>query len=249
MSGINVGLPPSKWFLRAPLAEVSARLFCIPYSGCGALMYRQWPDSYRGIDICRLQPPGRENRFREPIFATYQEMAVALADAVEPYLDVPYGFFGHCGSALAAYEAAAEIERRGWPAPSGLFISSQVAPQDGPAGRWLVMSRSELKDELDKLTIAMGGTPIPELSDVYLDILEEDIAANKRYVMPNPQRLATPITTIGWSEDLEVDHRQMGGWTACGETHFVLLDGPHQHFISGPAELLEIFAARLPTLD
>lgn len=249
MSGINVGRPPSKWFLRAPLAEVSARLFCIPYSGCGALMYRQWPDSYRGIDICRLQPPGRENRFREPIFATYQQMAVALADAVEPYLDVPYGFFGHCGSALAAYEAAAEIERRGWPAPNDLFISSQVAPQDGPAGRWLVMSRSELKEELDKLTIAMGGTPIPELSDVYLDILEEDIAANKRYVMPNPQRLATPITTIGWSEDLEVDHRQMGGWTACGETRFVLLDGPHQHFISGPAELLETFAARLPTLD
>lgn len=110
------------------------------------------------------------------------------------------------------------------------------------------MNRSELNDELDKMTIAMGGTPIPDLSDVYLDILEEDIAANKRYVMPDPQRLATPITTIGWSEDIEVDHRHMGGWTACGDTHFVLLNGPHQRFLSAPPDLFETFAAGLPTL-
>lgn len=240
---------PNKWFPRTPLAEASARLFCIPYSGCGASMYRRWPESYRGIDFCRLQPPGRENRFNEPNFATYQEMAAAMAGAVEPHLDVPYAFFGHCGSALAAYETTAEIERRGWPTPGRLFISSQVAPQDGPTGRWLVMNRSELDDELSKLIIAAGSTPIPELSDVYLDVLEQDIAANKRYVMPEPQRLATPITTIGWTEDFEVDHRHMGGWPVCGETRSVLLDGPHQRFIEGPAELFEIFAAGLPTTE
>lgn len=47
-------------------------------------MYRRWPESFRGIDFCRLQPPGRENRFNEPVFATYQEMAAAIADVVEP---------------------------------------------------------------------------------------------------------------------------------------------------------------------
>jgi surfactin synthase thioesterase subunit len=209
-------------------------------------MYRRWPENYHGIDFCRLQPPGRENRFNEPIFATYQELAAAIADTVEPYLDVPYAFFGHCGSALAAYEATAELERRQWPAAANLFISSQVAPQDGPTGRWLVMNRSELDNELSKLIIAAGSTPIPELSDVYLDVLEEDIAANKRYVMPSPQRLAAPITTIGWREDFEVDYRHMGGWTACGTTRFELLDGPHQRFIEGPKELFEIFAAGMP---
>jgi surfactin synthase thioesterase subunit len=194
-----------------PQARASARLFCIPYSGCGASMYRRWPEAYEGIDLCRLQLPGRENRFNEPIPATYQELAQALADVVEPYLDVPYAFFGHCGSALAAYETTAEIERRGWPTPHALFISSQVTPQDGPTGRWLTMNRSELNDELDKLTIAMGGTPIPDLCDIYLDILEADIAANKGYVMPEPPRLMSPITTIGWTEDFEVEYRLMDG--------------------------------------
>lgn len=238
-------LRPDKWFPRAPLAHASARLFCIPYSGCGASMYRRWPETHDGIDVCRIQPPGRENRFREPILRTYQELAAAIADAVEPHLDVPYGFFGHCGSALAAYEATAELERRGGPTAAALFISSQVAPQDGPTGRWLTMSRPELDEELTKLTLASGGTPVPELSDLYLDVLEEDIAVNKRYVMPDPQRLKAPITTIGWLEDIEVDHRHMSGWAACGSTRAVLLEGPHQRFTEGPPELFGVFAADL----
>jgi surfactin synthase thioesterase subunit len=172
-------------------------------------------------------------------------MAAAIADVVEPYLDVPYAFFGHCGSALAAYETTAELERRGRSTAVALFISSQVAPQDGPAGRWLTMSRSELNEQLNMLIIASGGTPIPELSDVYLDVLEEDIAANKRYVMPDPQWLKTPITTIGWTEDIEVDHRHMTGWGACGSTRSVLLDGPHQRFMEGPPDLFEVFAEDL----
>jgi len=236
---------PNKWFPRAPLAEATARVFCIPYSGCGASMYRRWPESHNGIDFCRLQPPGRENRFREPIHPTYQEMAAAIADVIEPYLDVPYAFFGHCGSALAAYETTAELERRGLPVAASLFVSSQVAPQDGPTGRWLTMSRPELNEELSKLTLAAGGTLVPELSELYLDVLEEDIKVNKRYMMPEPQRLKAPITTIGWLEDIEVDYRLMEGWTACGFTRAVLLEGPHQRFTMGPPELFDVFAEDL----
>lgn len=208
-------------------------------------MYRSWSDGHEGIDLVRLQPPGRENRFREPIPRTYQELAALMADAVEPYLDVPYAFFGHCGSALAAYQTTAEIERRGGPTAAHLFISSEVASQDGPAGRWLTMDRAELDVQLSKLIVAMGGTPVPELSDLYLDVLEEDIAVNKRYVVPEPQRLAAPITTIGWTEDIEVDHRLMGGWPACCTVRAVVLEGPHQRFLSAPPELFELFVEGL----
>lgn len=30
-----------KWFLREPSPESAVRVFCLPYSGCGASMYRQ----------------------------------------------------------------------------------------------------------------------------------------------------------------------------------------------------------------
>src|SRR5947209_3493768 len=83
----------------------------------------------------------------------------ALATGLEPYLDVPYAFFGHCGSALAAYEASAEMIRAGLPAPARLYVSSQVAPQDGPTGRFLQMSDAELAAELEKLIRELGGVP------------------------------------------------------------------------------------------
>lgn len=236
----------SRWFRERPRSDASARIFCIPYSGCGASMYRRWPTSYRGIELVRLQPPGRENRFREPIIASYQEFAAAAADAVEPYLDVPYAFFGHCGSALAAYETTVELERRGCPTAGCLFISSQIAPQSQPTGRWLTLNRHELNEELTKLIVASGGTPLPELSDVYLDVLEADIAVNKRYVVSTPQRVKAPIRTIGWRDDVEVDHRRMGGWSACGAATAVVLQGPHERFMEGPAELFETFVGGLP---
>jgi hypothetical protein len=55
----------SRWFLREPSAESGARLFCLPYSGCGASMYRRWPRFLGDIEVCPVQFPGRENRFRE----------------------------------------------------------------------------------------------------------------------------------------------------------------------------------------
>src|SRR4051794_36104147 len=112
---MSVSVRRNPWLPNEPSPSVEARIFCIPYSGCGASMFRKWPDEYQGIELCRLQPPGRENRFSEPVLGTYQEMAASLADALEPYLDRGrYSIFGHCGSALAAYEAAAELSRRGW---------------------------------------------------------------------------------------------------------------------------------------
>lgn len=242
---MQTSITRDKWFPKAPSPTAAARLFCLPYSGCGASMFRLWPEEYRGIEFCRLQPPGRENRFSEPICATYQEMAASLADAVVPHLDRPYAFFGHCGSALAAYEVTAELERRGMPRPTCVFVSSQVAPQDGPAGRFLSMSRLELGEELAKLIAASGGTPIPDLIDLYLDVLVADLDANKRYVVPAPWRLATPVTAIGWRDDTDVDHRHMTGWPQCGETSKELLDGSHHSFVAGPTALFDVFDAGL----
>jgi surfactin synthase thioesterase subunit len=235
----------NRWLLRRPDPLVQARLFCIPYSGCGASMYRQWPLQHRGVEFCPVQLPGRENRMRDPSPETYQELAAELAEAVTPYLDVPYGFFGHCGSALTAYEACSWLERAGNRPAARLFISSQVAPQDGPAGRFLTLDDNGLTAELRTLICKLGGNPADDILELARDILRADIEVNKRYVVPAPARLAAPITTIGWTDDCEVDHRTMGGWTACGEVTLALLPGGHYRFLDCPAELLDTFAEGL----
>src|SRR2546430_16306836 len=106
----------ARWFLREPSPEGAARLFCLPYSGCGATMYRNWPRFLGDIEICRVQPPGGENRNREAAYETYDQLADELAEDLLPYLGRPFVFFGHCGSAMRGQETAVN------PAPQGLTM-------------------------------------------------------------------------------------------------------------------------------
>ena len=88
---------PSRWLLRNPSPDSAARVFCLPYSGCGASMYHRWPRFLGDVEVCPVQLPGRENRLREPSAETYQELAERLIPALRPQLDRPFALFGHCG--------------------------------------------------------------------------------------------------------------------------------------------------------
>jgi surfactin synthase thioesterase subunit len=63
--------------------------------------------------------------------------------------------------------------------------------------------------------------------------------------MPDPPRLDCPITAIGWSEDHDVPFSAMGGWSRCGATTPVVLEGGHHRFTEGPPELLDLLRGGL----
>ncbi|WP_433389493.1 thioesterase II family protein [Micromonospora sp. KLBMP9576] len=231
------------WLPHPPSATATGRIFLIPYSGCGASMYRRWPRRIDGVEFLPIELPGHERRFAEPHFGTYQALARELARGLAPHLDVPFAFFGHCASALAAYEVSAELVRSGLPHPTNLYVSSQIAPQDGPGGRFLTMDDAALGAELSRLVTAMGGVPDPELIELHLEVMRADVDANKRYVLPDPPRLPGPITVIGWSDDVDIPAPTMAGWSVCGDTTSVLLPGDHHRFTEGPTELLDLLRA------
>ena len=121
---------------------------------------------------------------------TYQELAAALIDGLLPYLDRPFAFFGHCAAALPGYEAALQLAARGYPVPARVFVSSQVAPHQGPHGRFLEMTDAQLRATLSELIAVAGGKPVPSLIDLSLEILLADIELNKRYRLDVPVALA-----------------------------------------------------------
>jgi surfactin synthase thioesterase subunit len=239
-----------KWFLAAPSPDAAGYLFCLPYSGCGATMYRRWPRALGGVEVVPVQPPGRENRLREDPYETYEELAASLIGALLPYLDRPFAFFGHCGSALPAYEVSVQLAARHLPAPTRVFVSSQVPPHQGPSGRFLEMTDDALGDEVAVLITEMGGRPTPDMISLSLGVLRADIEANKRYVKSPAVRLDSPITAIGWAGDAEVDHRSMSDWSDCGDTTHHVLDGTHYTFIGAPEQLVSVitddFAGAVP---
>jgi surfactin synthase thioesterase subunit len=241
---------PRRWLLREPSDSSAIRLFCIPYSGCGASMYRKWPRYLgEGIEVCAVQLPGRENRLREQPYDTYEELADDFAEALLPYLDRPFAFFGHCGSALPGYETSVRLLERGYPLPARLFVSSQVAPHQGPVGRFLEMTDEELAVEVSELIRELGGKPVGDMVDLSVRILRADVEANKRYRPPRPTVLPLPITALGWEQDAEVDYRLMTGWSDCGPTTFRLLQGPHYRFMDAPDELTKVLVEDLSTVS
>lgn len=228
--------------LRRPSPDAEARLFCFPYSGVGASMFHRWPRSIDGIEVCLIQLPGRENRIRDPHHGTYEQLAQDLVEFLPPYLDKPYGIFGHCGGAIAAVELANQIEDAGLPMPRRIFPSAQVAAHDGPYGRFLGLNREELEEELTKLIVHLGGTPTPSLVSMGAELLDRDLDANRVYRVAGPRKLSCGVTAIGWAQDVEIPVELMGGWAeTSSDFRSVVLDGGHYDFLKAPQQLLATF--------
>ncbi|XVS67664.1 thioesterase II family protein [Actinosynnema sp. CA-299493] len=235
--------PPrrGRWLLRRPDPEAAARLFVFPYSGLGASMYARWPARVGAMEVCAVQPPGRENRIREPHYGGYADLAEAAVPQLLPYLDRPFAFFGHCGGALAAFATAVRLWETGGPPPAVLFMSSQVAPHEGPYGRFLSMTDAELAVELTALTRAMGGAPDPDMIDLGLGVLRADITANQRYRLDDPIELPSAVCALGWADDVEIRPEQMGGWceyAPAGRFSAPVLTGGHHEFLGAPEYLV-----------
>jgi surfactin synthase thioesterase subunit len=236
-------IDPRKWLFRQPSDDAAVRLFLFPYSGTGASMYRAWPERAGSVEICPVQIPARENRLREPHPGTVENLARAAAEALAPFIDRRSGFFGHCGGATTAFATALELERVHGRKLNALFVSSQLAPHEPPLESWLRLDRDGRATELGRLAEAMGSTMNPDFLEMALDVLEQDLAAFRRYQLPRPEVLACAVHVVGWKDDAMVGPERMRGWnqySSIGRYHEHLLDGGHYRFLDMPPELLEL---------
>lgn len=228
----------SPWFVRPPSTEHPARIFCFPYSGTGASAFSAWPAAIRDIEVCPLQFPGRENRLAEPHYGSYQNLADDVVEALLPRLDRPFAFFGHCAGALPAFESVVRLAERGLPGPDCFFVSGQPAPHDESRDQMLTMTESELRAELESVVRSRGIQPRPDMIEMGLAVLLQDLVAARKYRRLEPVGLRCPIVVLHWRDDTEVSLDQLQGWRHYSDSvDFRVVDGGHHDFTNAPEEM------------
>jgi medium-chain acyl-[acyl-carrier-protein] hydrolase len=242
------------WLLPArPNPNAALRLFCFPYAGGAARIFRSWSQRLPpSVEVCAVQLPGRGSRLREPPFTDLDALIRALAAALLPYLDQPFAFFGHSMGALIGFELAQRLRVRESPGPIQLFVSGHRAPQlerdELPS---YDLPEPEFLEELRRI----NGTPgevleHPELIQLMLPLLRADFKVVQDYLYAPRQPLDSPIMAFGGLQDADVSREQMAAWREQTTAEFSLHMLPGDHFFVHTSEalLLEVLSRRLDQL-
>lgn len=215
----------------APNPGAATRLFCFPYAGGSASIYRPWNGApLEQVEVCPIQIPGRENRIGERPFTDLRSLSKAVADVIP--LDKPFALFGHSVGGLLCFEVARELRRRGAAVPFHLFVSASSAPHLCPNRPLRFnLTREQLLAEIRKL----GGTPEDvledrELLDLILPAIRADFSLFDTYYYRDEEPFDFPVTALTGNADLEVDSLETLQWHIQTNDKFRHYQFPGNHF-------------------
>lgn len=230
----------SMWIANRKIqTKAQFRLFCFPYGGGGASIYREWqrefPDS---IEICPIQLPGRENRLEEHPLDNLNVLVAELAQHLKPLFDLPFAFFGHSFGSLIGFELTRYLRRHRLPQPIHLFTSAYPDPRKPSKSldnllaslKHLDINLFDLNQEriaqldegiLNTLSFVFKDNGIVDYSDdrmnkniikILLPIFIGDMKIVKNYSYYHELPLETPITVFQGKQDLWVAPADHKGW-------------------------------------
>lgn len=224
----------NKWFLVSrPNPNCKLRLFCFPYAGAGATIFREWskylPDE---VEVCAVQPPGRETRVREAPYTQVEPLVASLMAVMPARLDKPFAFFGHSLGALVAFILARQLRREQDVLPQHLFVSARSAPQSSRReSPFYALSDAAFLEKVQQL----GGMEKSilehaELMALIMPILRADFQMNETYTYGAEPPLACPISAFRGAKDDLMTYDEVAAWREQTTGKFRLRTLPGGHF-------------------
>jgi medium-chain acyl-[acyl-carrier-protein] hydrolase len=213
--------------------DAQMRLFCIPYAGGGASIFHSWRNGrLREAQVCAIQMPGRESRISEIPFTDMTPLVEELGQAILPWLDMPFAFFGHSNGALVSFELVRLLRRRNLRLPLALIVAGHNAP-DSPHLHPSIAQLPE-KDFLKQLR-ELNGVPKDiernaEIMELLLPTLRADINISETYRYVPEEPLDCPIMAVYGLHDPETDYESVLAWQRQTRKEFCTQDIPGDHF-------------------
>lgn len=236
----------SRWFESlSPNRSPLLRLFCFPYAGGSAHVFREWqrhlgPD----VDLCLVHLAGRARRIGERPHTRLRPLVEEVADVMRLEGHTRFAFYGHSMGALIAFELARELRRRSRPLPAHLFFSACRAPSAvRGAPVTFNLPHRDFMAALEKL----NGTPLefferPEIQKTLLPLLRADFEITDTYEYLTESPLACPINLYGGDRDELAAVESLSPWQVetSGECQIHLFSGGHFFIQTHKAEFLRM---------
>ncbi|MGK7925486.1 MAG: thioesterase II family protein [Spirulina sp.] len=239
-----------KYFTPNPNAQL--RLFCFPYAGGSAAIFRDWHRELPNtLEVCPIELPGRNSRMREPLFEDMLSLIKALGEGLHPYLDKPYALFGHSFGALVGFEFACYCREHYNHLPNFLFVSGRQAPHLPDLSPIHALPKEHFIQEIERL----NGTPKevmqnPEMMELLVPILRADLKIDETYEYKPKTPLEIPLAVFGGERDSEANRTQLEAWSQHGNCEFSLQMFPGDHFFINTARsrLLQTLSQKLQAI-
>ena len=223
--------------------QAKLRLFCFPYAGAGAAVFRTWSHTLSDqVSVCPVQLPGREYRLGEPAFRSLPALVAALLP--ELLYDKPFALCGHSMGGLIAFEVARALRRNQSKSPLHLFVSGRRAPQEPPLPPVYQGSDADFV----ALIRRYGGTPEvvmrePELMEMAIRVLRADFELLDTHAYVPEAPLDVPITAGAGELDQQTSLDSVAAWGQQTSREFKLHRFSDGHFFINTSR--ELYLARL----
>lgn len=226
----------------------TVKLFCIPYSGGSAEVYRKWKNSlYNHIELCPVEIGGRGKRICEPLPDRIEDVIEDLATAIMDQLESNerYAIFGHSMGCLLAFETYYKLMEKGCHTPCHMFFSGRYAPQ---SPRHKTSYHLLPDEEFIKIVLSYGGNTREildnkELLQLFLPILRADFKISEIFEYEEKsKKIASDITVINGNNDRSVANFDMNDWSfhAGGKCEIRKVIGNHFFITEDPLYVVDI---------
>jgi len=183
-----------------------------------------------------------------------------IAEALHPFLNQPFAFFGHSMGALISFALSRYLRNCYGRIPIYLFVSGHRAPQIPNFGPIIhALPEPEFMEELR----SFNGTPqillkSSELMAFMVPLLRADFEVCETFIYNQEPPLKCPLAVFGGLQDYTVGRDHLEAWRDQTDADFSLHMFPGDHFFLNSIQpvLLQIIRQKIdasvgagPTLE